>query len=138
LAVVAADAEGGRSAVDAVEAKDAVYSETASVASISGKASPGSESEAEDHWPVHAKRYNPVTGQVNKKFSAIREPFLDDVYGDIKDTKMTPAGIWARVLPALSSLLDMSAAFQAGLLVVTHMSSASSASKADGKTVSAY
>ena len=87
---------------------------------------------------MHAKRYNPVTGQVNKKFSTIHEPFLDDVYGDIKDTKMTPVGIWARVLPALSSLLDTSAAFQAGLLVVTHKSSASSVSKADGKTVIAY
>jgi len=90
-----------------VEAKDAVYSETASVASIRVKASPGSESEAEDHWPAHAKCYNPVTGEVNKKFSAIRKPFLDDDYDDIKDTKMTPTGIWARVLPALSSLLDM-------------------------------
>jgi len=46
-----------------------------------------------------------VTGKVHKKFYAICKPFLDDVYGDIKDTKMTPAGIWARVLPALSSLL---------------------------------
>ena len=108
------------------------------MASISGKASPGSESEAEDHWPVHAKRCNPVTGQVNENFSAICEPFLDDVYGDIKDTKMTPAGIQAPDLPALSSLLDMSAAFQAGLLVVTHMSSASSASKAEGKTASIH
>jgi len=139
LAMVAADVEGGKAAVDAVESKDAVYSETASVASICCKASPGSASEAEDHWPVHAKRYNPVTGQINEKFSAIREPFLDDVYGgDIKDTKMTPVGIRARVLPALNSLLDMSAAYQAGLLVVTHMSSASSVSKANGKTASAY
>jgi len=76
--------------------------------------------------------------QVNEKFSAIREPFLDDVYGDIKDTKMTSVGIRARILPALKSLLDMSAAYQDGLLVVTHMSSASSASKADGKAASAY
>jgi len=79
-----------------------------------------------------------VTGQFNEKFSAIREPFLDDVYGDIKGTKMTPVGIRARVLSALNSLLDMSAAYQAGLLVVTYMSSDSSASKADGKTASAY
>jgi hypothetical protein len=80
-----------------------------------------------------------VPGQVKEKFSAICEPFLDDVHGDIKDTNMTPGGIRARVLPALNSLLDMSAAYQAGLLlVVTHMSSASSASKADGKTASAY
>jgi len=49
LAVVAADAEGGRAAVDAVEVQDAVYSETASVTSISGKASPDSESEAKDY-----------------------------------------------------------------------------------------
>ena len=35
LAVVAADVEGSRAAVDTVEAKDAVYSETASVASMS-------------------------------------------------------------------------------------------------------
>ena len=138
LAVVAADAEGSRVAVDAVEAKDAVYSETASVASMSGKASPGSEFKGEDHWPAHATRRNPVTGEVNEKFSAIREPFLDDVYGDIKGTKTTPVGIRARVLPALNSLLDMSAAYQAGLMVVTHMSSASSASTADGKTASAY
>jgi len=34
LAVVAADAEGGRAAVDKVDAKDAVNSETSSVASI--------------------------------------------------------------------------------------------------------
>ena len=33
--------------------------------------------------------------QVNEKFSAIREPFLDDVCGDIKDTKMTTVGIQA-------------------------------------------
>ena len=79
-----------------------------------------------------------MPGQVKEKFSAICEPFLDDVHGDIKDTNMTPGGIRARVLPALNSLLDMSAAYQAGLLVVTHMSSASSASKADGKTASAY
>jgi len=37
LALLAADAEGGRAAVDAVEAKDVMYSETASVASIQGK-----------------------------------------------------------------------------------------------------
>jgi len=67
-----------------------------------------------------------VTGQFNEKFSAIREPFLDDVYGDIKGTEMTPVGIRARVLSALNSLLDMSAAYQAGLLVVTYMSSDSS------------
>ena len=64
LAVVAADAEGSRPAFDAVEAKDTVYSGTASVATICGKASPGSESKAEDHWPAHSKLYNPVTGQV--------------------------------------------------------------------------
>jgi len=46
-----------------------------------------------------------VTGKVHNKFYAICKPFLDDVYGDIKDTKMTPAGIRARVFPALSSLL---------------------------------
>ena len=57
--------------------------------------------------------------------SAICEPFLDDVYGDIKDAKITPVGIRASV-------------YQAGLLVVTHMSSASSVSKADSKTASAY
>ena len=79
-----------------------------------------------------------MPGQVKEKFSAICEPFLDDVHGDIKDTNMTPGGIRARVLPALNSLLDMSAAYQAGLLVVTHMSSASSVSKANGKTASAY
>jgi len=116
LTMVASDAEGGRAAVHAEEAKDAVYSE--SLASISGKASPGSESEADDHRPAHAKRYNPVIAQVNAKFSesAIREPFLDDVYGDIKNTKMTPVVIRACVLPALNSLLDMPAAYQAGLM----------------------
>ena len=71
--MVAADAEGGRAAVDALEAKDAVHSETASVASISGKASPGSKSEAEDHWLAHAKRYSPVTGQVNSKANNFSE-----------------------------------------------------------------
>jgi len=51
---------------------------------------------------------------------------------------MTPVGIRARFWPALNSLLDMSVAYQAELLVVTRMSSASSASKDDGKRASAY
>ena len=56
----------------------------------------------------------------------------------MKDTKMTPVRIRAHFWPVLNSLLDMSVAYQAELLVVTHMSSASSASKADGKRASAY
>jgi hypothetical protein len=43
--------------------------------------SPGSESEDEDHWPAHAKYYNPVTGQVNEKFSVMCETFLENVNG---------------------------------------------------------